>query len=217
MPASAEQSEILYSVFEAHETDELARLLADIFSRREPPAVALGLTCEEFESFVRLLCPHAAAARLTIVARHADTGEMVGALLTEDSASSQPHGMDGLSSKFGPIFDLLGGLDADYRRGRTVQHGESLHLYLLGVAEAAGGRGIAKQLVAKCVENGTRKGYRVAVTEATAKTSQHVFRTLGFTERAFRSYAEHRFDGRAMFASIAEHGGPMLMERSLTA
>ncbi len=53
------------------------------------------------------------------------------------------------------------------------------------------------------------------MTEATNPVSQSVFRRLGFVERARRSYAEHRFEGRAVFASIAEHGGPMLMERSI--
>ena len=56
----------------------------------------------------------------------------------------------------------------------------------------------------------------MAVTEATNKVSQHIFRKLGFVERVRRSYQTHRFDGRAVFASIAEHGGPILMDRSLT-
>ena len=140
---------------------------------------------------------------------------MVGALLTEDFASTQPEGLASLSPKFDPIFDILGQLDAEYRGGRAVPHGESLHLYLLGVAIAAAGHGVAKQLVATCLENGVRKGYRIAVTEATASVSQHVFRRLGFVERVHRSYKEYRFGGRAVFASIAEHGGPILMDRHL--
>jgi GNAT superfamily N-acetyltransferase len=140
---------------------------------------------------------------------------MVGALLTEDFASAPPEGMASLSPKFDPIFDILGQVDAEYRGGRVVRHGELLHLYLLGVAASATGQGVAKQLVAECLENGARKGYRVAVTEATAMVSQQVFRRLGFSERVRRSYDEHRFDGRAVFASIAEHGGPILMDRHL--
>jgi GNAT superfamily N-acetyltransferase len=126
-----------------------------------------------------------------------------------------PDGMNNLSPKFRPIFDILGELDAEYRNGRATPHGESIHLYLLGVASSAAGQGVAKQLVATCLENGARKAYRVAVTEATGKVSQQVFRRLGFSERVQRSYEHHRFDGRAVFASIAEHGGPILMDRSL--
>jgi ribosomal protein S18 acetylase RimI-like enzyme len=149
------------------------------------------------------------------VARLANTGELVGALLTEDSALALPDGMDRLSTKFDPIFDILGQLDAEYRGDRTVHPGESLLLFLLGVADRVAGRGVARQLVATCLEHGAQRGYRVAVTEATNKVSQHIFRSLGFVERVRRSYETHHFGNRAVFASIAEHGGPMLMDRSL--
>ena len=207
---------IEYSVCTARDTSEMTRLLAEVFSGGEPPAVAVGLTSAEFESFVQLLCPAVIADGLTIVARRSDTSEMVGALLTEDFGTAPPDGAAKLSHKFDPVFDILGQLDAEYRDGRVVPRGESLHLYLLGVTASAAGRGVAKQLVATCLENGARKGFRVAVTEATAKASQHVFRSLGFVERVRRSYEQHRFDGRAVFASIAEHGGPILMDRELT-
>jgi hypothetical protein len=49
--------------------------------------------------------------------------------------------------------------------------------------------------------------------EAEEKVSQRIFRKLGFSERVHRSYQDHRFDGRAVFASIAEHGGPILLDR----
>ena len=53
----------------------MVRLLGEVFSRYDPPAAAAGLTSAEFEAFVRLLCPKAAAEGLTIVARLAGTGE----------------------------------------------------------------------------------------------------------------------------------------------
>jgi GNAT superfamily N-acetyltransferase len=137
-------------------------------------------------------------------------------MLTEDSASAPPGGMDRLSAKFDPIFDILGQLDAEHRGDRVVRPGESLHLFLLGVDDRVSGRGVAQRLVAACLENGVRKGYRRAVTEATNEVSQRVFGKQGFVERARRSYEEYRFGGRAVFASIAEHSGPMLMERWLT-
>jgi ribosomal protein S18 acetylase RimI-like enzyme len=206
---------IEYGLFAASDADAMVTLLGEAFSRRDPPAVAVGLTAPEFEELVRLFCPKAEAEGLTIVARAAGTGELVGALLTEDSASAPPEGLDRLSAKFDPIFDILGQLDAEYRGGVAPPPGDTLHLFLLGVAEEAAGRGVARRLVAACLENGVRRGYRRAVTEATNRISQHVFRRLGFVERVHRSYAAHRFDGRAVFESIAEHGGPILMEQSL--
>lgn len=212
--APAEQS-VKYSIYTASDADEMTRLLGEVFADRDPPAMAVGLTPSEFEAFVRLFCTKAAAEGLTIVARSTETGEMCGALLAEDSASTLPDGIDHLSSKFDPIFDILGQLDGEYRSGETVRPGESIHLFLVGVARRFAGKGVAKQLVAECLANGARRGYRVAVTEATNKTSQHVFRKHGFVERVRRSYGAHRFAGQAVFASIAEQGGPILMVKRL--
>ena len=207
---------INFRVYTSSDADEMVQLLGEVFARRDPPAVAVDLTPSEFGAFVRLYCPKAASERLTIVARSTDTGKMVGALLTEDSASAPPDGMNHLSTKFDPIFDLLGQLDADYRAGETaLRPGESLHLFLLGVAPRFAGKGIAQQLVAECLAHGAGRQYRVAVTEATNKTSQHIFRKQGFTERVRRSYRDHRFDGRAFFASIVEQDGPILMDKQL--
>lgn len=215
MQTPASPPAIDYGVFELSDTDDMARLLGESFSRHDPPAVAVGLTAPEFEAFVRLFCPKAATEGLTIVARESGTGQLVGALLTDDSASGLPRGMDGLSRKFDPIIDILGQLDSEYRANLDVGRGESLHLFLLGVAESSAGRGVAQQLVSACLERGVRRGYRRAVTEATNTVSQHVFRKLGFVERVRRSYEDYRFEGRAAFASIAGHGGPMLMEKSI--
>jgi ribosomal protein S18 acetylase RimI-like enzyme len=93
-----------------------------------------------------------------------------------------------------------------------VRAGVSLHLFLSGVADRVAGRGVAQQLVAACLEHGARRGDQLAVTEATNKVSQRVFQKHGFVERAQRSYQDYRFGGRAVFAAIAEHGGPMLMD-----
>jgi len=133
---------------------------------------------------------------------------MIGVLLAEDSASAVPPGMDCWSAKFNPMFDILGQLDAAYRSDRSVKAGESLHLFLPGVAERFAGQGIAQRLVAECVANGAHEGYRVAVTEATNRTSQHVFRKQALVERVKRSYRDYRFERQAVSASIAEQGGP---------
>jgi hypothetical protein len=120
MPASPGQQSIEYDVYDAEDADGMARLLGEVFSRKDPPAVAVGLTPSEFEAFVQLFCPKAAVEGLTVVARHAGTRELVGALLTEDSASALPDGMDQLNPKFEPIFDILGQLDTEYRGDRAL-------------------------------------------------------------------------------------------------
>jgi GNAT superfamily N-acetyltransferase len=206
---------VAYSIADGSELDEMSRLLGAAFSRRDPPAVALGITAEEFETLVRLF-QSTVAEGLTPIPRSADTGRMVGALLTEDWASPPPDGMNRLGPKFDPIFDLLGQLDHEYLQGKIWAPNECLHLFLLGVDESSTGAGIAQGLVAECLKNGARRGYRLAVTEATNPTSQHVFRKQGFIERVRRSYRDHRYGGEAFFASIESYGGTILMDRRLT-
>lgn len=206
---------IQYGVCESSDVGEMATLLGEMFSLYDPPAVAVGISSAEFEAFVRLFSATAVADGLTIVARSADSSQMIGALLTEDSASPPPSGMDQLSRKFDPIFDILGQLDTEYWSGKSARPGDCLHLFLLGVARTFGGRGVAQQLVATCLENGLNRGYRLAVTEATNGVSQHIFRRLGFADRVRRSYQDHRFEGKAAFSSIEGHVGPILMDKAM--
>lgn len=205
-----------YSIFSAADSEEMSRLLGEVFAEQDPPALAVGLTVVEFEAFVRLYGPKADAEGLSIVARSAATGKMVGALLAEDSATEPPAGHDQLSPKFAPIFDILGQLDAEYSGGRSKQLAESVHLFLLGVAPSHAGRGVAKRLVAECLANSISKRFSIALTEATNKKSQHLFRKQGFIDRVRRSYKDHRFEERAFFTSITEQEGPILMEKYLS-
>ena len=76
-----------YSIFSAADSEEMSRLLGEVFAEQDPPALAVGLTVVEFEAFVRLYGPKADAEGLSIVARSAATGKMVGALLAEDRKS----------------------------------------------------------------------------------------------------------------------------------
>lgn len=128
---------------------EIVQLLVGAFLKTDPLALGAGLTAAEFEAFVALLAAHVMGQGLTIVARCVETGEMAGVLLTEDSATPPPAGMEGLSPKFRPIFDILGRLDAEYTAERVYGAGECAHLYLFGVPEQFAGGGIAQQLVTR--------------------------------------------------------------------
>ena len=206
---------VRYSICRRRDLPEMRRLLADTFARNDPPAIAVGLTPAEFEAFVRVIARSAVTQRLSIVARDIATGELAGALLAEDSASPARDGFDRLSAKFEPIFDLFDQLEAQVSDDVPPMPGDSLHLFLIGVAPRFMGRGIARHLVTACLANGAELGYRMAVAEATNPTSQHILATLGFVTRAQCSYAEYRRDTHAVFASIAESGGPMAMSRSI--
>ncbi len=217
MNDSSKRDPINIETYSASDAEEMTKLLADVFPRHDPLAVAPGVTPADFEPFVRTLLPQAAEEGLTMVARLAETGELVGAMLTNDPARERGEGMEALSEKFAPIASILGELVTTYRAGREPRPGEMLHLYLLGVSDSVAGKGVAQQLVAATVENGARRGFRVAIAEATNPTSQHIFRKLGFVERNWISYRDHVFNGRHVFESIAAFGGPILMEKMLAA
>lgn len=206
---------IQYGVFELSDRDEMASLLAEAFSRYEPPAGALGVSAEEFELCVRLFCPGAAAEGLTIVARSAATGEMAGALLATDFTTPPPAGIEQVGEKLLPIFTLLEQLDAQYQRDRIIEPGAYLHLYMLAVARPFTGRQVAQHLLDACEENGRRKGYRRAVAEATGSVSQHILRKRGYTDHFQISYQEYRYQGAPVFASIEGHSGVILMDKVL--
>ena len=204
-----------YCIATPPDTDEIVDLLARVFSESEPPAVAMGLTFFDMEQFLRFITPGIVSASLTVIARDTDSGELAGVLLTDDFAVPPRLDPTQINSRFVPIFSMLEELDEQFRRERTFLPGECIHLFMLGVDRRFAGCGIAKAMVAACVTNGLQKGYRTAITEATGKVSQQVFRKNGFGERFTVSYRNFKYDGNAVFAGIREHDGAMLMEKSL--
>ncbi len=175
------------------DADGVTRFLGEAFSRRDPPAYAVGATANKLEEFVTLLCPRAPIEGLAIVATFADTGELIGAMLNEDCATPMPDGMERLTRKFDPILDILGQLNDEYWGSRIPSPGEAMHLFLLSVDKRVVGNGVAQELVEESLRLGASRGYGLAVTEATNKVSQHIFRKLGFAEGVRHNYEVHRF------------------------
>jgi ribosomal protein S18 acetylase RimI-like enzyme len=209
------QEPVDYDVAKPFDAEEIVRLLATVFSESEPPAVAMGLSFRDLEQFLQLFAPRAIADGLTVVARSRDTGKLAGVLLTDDFASPPALDLNQISTKFLPIFSMLETLDEQFRSGRTISAGEHLHLFMLGVDGQFAGRGIAQGLVKACLDNGFRKGYRMALTEATGRVSQRVFRKQGFVGRFSISYRDFMYENKVVFASIQGHENASLMCRSL--
>ena len=204
-----------YRIYHASDAEQVTELLSDVFSRHDPLAFAVHVTRAEFAEFVRSLLPQAANDGLSVVARVPATHEIVGVMLTNDAAVNPAVELSELNEKFKPIASILGELDDIYLGGHVLRPGEMLHLYLLGVSDRLAGLGIGQELVVRTLENGVGNGYRIAFAESTNRRSQQVFRKLGFSERAQILYSEHVFQGQNVFACVAEHGGPILMERVL--
>ena len=205
---------VRYGVLEEADADEMATLLAAEFSRFEPMSVAIDIGHDPLLELVKLYVPKAVAEGVTIVARDAASGELVGAVLTDDFGTPVPDGVEGIE-RFAPIASLLEELDVQYQEGKTIQPGQYIHQFMLAVSRDATGRQIGQNLVHASLVNGQRRGYRMAVTEATGSTSQHIFRKHGFQDRLTTRYPEYRFGGEPVFASIQGHLGTILMDREL--
>jgi GNAT superfamily N-acetyltransferase len=152
---------------------------------------------------------------LTVLARDQATGQVIGALITDDLASTPPEAFEHLGEKFGPILALLDALDAQYKQGINPRVGEYLHLFMIAVMHQRTSKKVAQNLIRACLENGLRKGYKTAVTEATGVISQHVFRRCGFVDRLEIPYKTFTYQGSRVFASIEGHTGTILMDKVL--
>jgi len=203
-----------YRVATLEDAEEIVRLLADVFSASDPPAVAMGITAAEMEQFLRLIVPGVIPDGLTVAARE-ESGKLAGAFLTDDFATPPAIEAAPINTKFLPILAMLEALDEQFRHGKGISRGKYLHLFMVGVDREYVGRGVAQGLVQHCLENGCRKGYRTALTEATGKVSQHIFRKNGFAERFRASYRDFVYQGQKVFSSIQAHDATILMDRVL--
>ena len=204
---------IALSRFGRDDADEACRLFGEVYARREPLTVGVGQGADAFAAWMRGACPKAVDERLSIVARKADGGEPIGALIAEDGATPYAATLPGRGDD--PIHALLSGLDVEYRAGRTVRPGEWLHLSLLVVDDSAAGQGVASRMIEACIGGAARRGWRLAYTEATHPGSQRAFARIGFETRLRRDYARWRFGGSVPFRTVAAQGGVLLMDRAL--
>ena len=203
-------------LFDMRALDEMAHVVAEAFSRYEPMALALEISTSELVDFVKLLGPKAQQEELTVLARDLETGRVIGAMITDDFVSEPPEGMEHLGERFQPVLALLGELDEQYKLGRSIRLGEYLHLFMIAVDHNRKGRNVAQHLIQTCLENGIRKGYHTAVTEATGVISQHIFRNkFGFVDRLEIRYKTFVYQNRRVFESIEGHTGTILMDKTL--
>lgn len=204
-----------YAIAKLSDSEDVVRLLAQVFSESDPPAVAMALSSEEMEQFLQLVVPNVIPDGLTVIARNKDTGKLAGVMLSDDFASPPDADPGQISAKLLPILSMLDSLDKQFRRGKTVARGQYLHLFMLGVDSQFAGRGVGQGVVKTCIDNAAQMGYRTALTEATGRVSQHIFRKNGFVERFRVPYQDFIYENRKVFAAIQDHDQAILMERVL--
>jgi ribosomal protein S18 acetylase RimI-like enzyme len=189
----------------------VASLLGEAFSQYEAPARAVGQTHDDIANMVRVLGPKAVAEQLTLVA-FSHGGEMLGVVLADDFGSPPVQALTTVCASFAPIGALLDALDNDYRAGKQIVPGQIVHLFMIGVAHGANGRGVAQKLIRATLANALGRGYAIALAEATGAASQHLLGKLGFLPVEERDYQSFVFEGKTPFASITEVPSVVLME-----
>ncbi|ARV59000.1 hypothetical protein BZZ01_10445 [Nostocales cyanobacterium HT-58-2] len=211
-----ETIDVQYELFHPDSRNEMALLVAEAFTHSEPLTINQGFSIDEFADFIRFVGGWAEQEKLTVIARDKQTHKLLGVLISGDFASaSYLENYDISDNNFPPIFELLGELEAQYTQGKSIYPGEYLYLYMLAVSPQRRGEKIAQNLVQTSLEYGISKGYRMAVTEATNSTSQHVFRKLGFVDRHEILYKHFTYQGQQVFKSIEKHTGTILMDKAL--
>jgi len=201
---------VTYEIFDLQFTDEVAAVVAEAFTRYDPLAVSQNIPLANLTKFVGSLGPILAQEELTVIAKDKNTNVIIGAMITHDFATALPGDGEG------PINTILNALDQQYMKTRTIIFGEYLHLFMLAVADQYSGRQVAQNLVEVCLENGIKKGYEVAVTEATGLISQHIFRSKsGFVERYEIQYKSFVYQDKKPFESIDGHPSVILMDKVL--
>jgi ribosomal protein S18 acetylase RimI-like enzyme len=211
------KTEILFQTMQHRDIEETAACISQVFSSFEPIAKALKISVSEFDRLAIPVCQKAADAKLSIVAKDPNTREIVGFIISEDFMTNDTDPPEGIDNKFEAVFSFLSDLEENYRSGHPVKAGEVLHIFMLGVQEKYTNRHIATKLVKENLNLAKHHNFEIAIADATGVGSQHIFRSLGFTEEFAIEYKSYKFQGKQIFSSLENPPNCLLMSRYINA
>lgn len=213
MTSPTARTDITYRLLTSTETDSAAELVADIFSRDEPLAVAAGQTRAELAALLRGMGPSAIAEDKTYAAWVGD--RMAGVALATAFTWMPPGGTENLSPNYRPIGAMLAELEATFEARPRQDLEATLHIHMLAVHNEQRGQGVAEGLVSACVGNAAKHGFRRVVTDATNPSSQRVFERAGFSALNEIRYDSFEFEGQRVFAKIPNAESTLFMSKEL--
>lgn len=193
---------LTFKLLEPKHVSTVTQCISATFIKGEPMSEALGISEEEFHYFAQLFVQKASADQLSVVAV-TDTGEIAGALICEDYATDPPVGLEQISEKFEPIFNLLESLGERFAHLHDVVPGSHLHMFMCGVYPQYANQGIAQRLISFAEDLGREQGFKATACEATGAISQYmVEKSLGYTYVDEIIYHDFRHQGHTVFSGI---------------
>ncbi len=211
-----EINNIQYQIFDISMIAGTAKVVAEAFCSGEPMTVCQNISVQNFVHFVKLFGSKTEQEGLTIVAIDKTTSQIVGAVVTDDFGLEPPDGLETISEKFVPVFTLLGELDDQYKENKTINPGEYLHIFMVAVDNQYKNKHIAYNLVQTCLENGIKKGYKIALAEVTGSISQDIFKNkCCFVDRFKINYKIFTYNGKQVFETIKGHIGTILVDKQV--
>ncbi|MBO6784594.1 MAG: GNAT family N-acetyltransferase [Alphaproteobacteria bacterium] len=204
-----ESGGVRYDLIASGDFAPAATLVAEVFARDEPLAVATGQTREELTAMLSLTGPSALAEQLSIGA--ASDGRTVGVAFATAFTWLPPDEAVAASPNYAPIGALLEELEAEFGARPREELERCVHVHMLAVDRAHRDRGIGRELLRVCLGNARARGMIAAVSDATNPASRRTFEAAGFTAIGQAHYADFAFEGEKPFAGIATADHTALM------
>ena len=213
LPPPTPRTDIAYRLLTSTELDSAADLIAEVFSRDEPLAVATGQTRSELAALLRGMGPSAIAENRTSAAWAGD--RLAGVALATRFTWAPPEGAEALSPNYRPIGAMLAELEADFEARPQKDLETTMHIHMLAVDRRYRRLGIADALIRASLAHAVEQGFRRVVTDATNPASQRVFSNAGFSTRNEVRYDAFKFEGRRVFAGIPDAESTLFMSKEL--
>ncbi|MEB3181230.1 MAG: GNAT family N-acetyltransferase [Nostocaceae cyanobacterium] len=212
-----EKDGIVYEILQSKDLASTIECLATVFPGGEPLTHCLGITKEYYYPVAEIVCQKAVEDGLSHIAKDAQTGELVGFIISEDMYIENNYYKEKYKEfdKFIPIISLVESLQQEYLADKKIRKGQFFYESMIGVYPKYQNRNIARYLYAENIEYAKTKNFSRIITEPSGIVSQRLCSRFGFKEIVSIDYQDYEYQGMKVFANITRHKKCVLMEKIL--
>ncbi len=212
-----EQDGIVYEILQSKDLASTIECMATVFPDSEPLTHCLGITKEYYYPVAEIVCQKAVEDGLSHVAKDAQTGELVGFIISEDMYIENNYYKEKYQEfdQFLPIISLIDSLQKEYLADKNIRKGEFFYESMIGVYPKYQNRHIGRYLYAENIEYAKTKKFSRIITETTGIVTQRYCSRFGFKEIVSIDYQDYEYQGVKVFANITGHKKCVLMEKLL--